>query len=330
VKRQLAFVLGGGGARGALQVGALRALLEAGIKPDILVGTSIGAANASFLATKGVNLKSLETLAKAWKMAMTEEMLPSNYLWLTIRILFNRAGTETVHRMRDFLIEHGLDENLTFGDIRDVKLVMIAADLNQHCPIIFGLNPNDNLVEAVLASTTLPPWVSPVERENMLLMDGGIVSTLSIETALKMGASEIVALDITDPRVLTQEGSGFGLFLGKLIHTIEQRQIELELALAKAKRVPVLHLHLLGKQPVPVWEFQHAEELIETGFEIANREIIQWNAKRRPWWQLWKTSGRGDKTKPKLVQNGIDVAAHDLTERATAQPGESENHRSVE
>ncbi len=49
-RKKLAFVLSGGGARGALQVGALRALLEAGIKPDMLVGTSIGAANAALFA----------------------------------------------------------------------------------------------------------------------------------------------------------------------------------------------------------------------------------------------------------------------------------------
>jgi NTE family protein len=325
VKRQLAIVLGGGGARGALQVGALRALLEAGIKPDILVGTSIGAANASFLATKGINLKSLDTLTEAWKKAMAEEMLPSNYLWLTVRILFNRGHTETVHCIRDFLIEHGLDENLTFGDIRDVNLVVIAADLNQFCPIIFGLNPNDNILEAVLASTTLPPWVSPVEKESMLLIDGGIVSTLSIETALKVGATEIIALDITDRRVMTQDSRGFGPFLGKLIHTIEQRQIELELALAKAKRVPVLHIRLQGKQPVQVWEFQRAEELIEIGFEIANPEILRWKAERRPWWQLWKTPGRVDRTKPEPVQPMAD----DLNERASAPPAESDNHISL-
>ena len=55
----LAFVLGGGGGRGALQVGALRALLEAGLQPDLLVGTSAGAVNATYLAMRGFNLETL-------------------------------------------------------------------------------------------------------------------------------------------------------------------------------------------------------------------------------------------------------------------------------
>ena len=64
--KPLAFVLSGGAARGALQVGALRALLEANIRPDMLVGTSVGAISAAYLAVHGVKLASVESLAQAW------------------------------------------------------------------------------------------------------------------------------------------------------------------------------------------------------------------------------------------------------------------------
>ncbi len=62
MNRCLAFVLGGGGARGALQLGALRALLSADIVPDLLVGTSIGAVNAVGLALWSPSLSAIETL----------------------------------------------------------------------------------------------------------------------------------------------------------------------------------------------------------------------------------------------------------------------------
>jgi NTE family protein len=65
MEKCLAFVLGGGGARGALQVGALRALFEAGYQPDLLVGTSIGAANAACLAFWGVNMDGIAALERA-------------------------------------------------------------------------------------------------------------------------------------------------------------------------------------------------------------------------------------------------------------------------
>ncbi|HUI87687.1 MAG TPA: patatin-like phospholipase family protein, partial [Anaerolineales bacterium] len=67
MKKCLAFVLGGGGARGAMQVGALRALFEAGLKPDLLVGTSIGAINATGLALWGVDLAGVEALEHAYQ-----------------------------------------------------------------------------------------------------------------------------------------------------------------------------------------------------------------------------------------------------------------------
>jgi NTE family protein len=98
MKKQLAFVLGGGGSRGALQVGALRALLEAGYRPDLWVGTSIGAVNATFLALRGFNQESLTALVGVWQDAVRADLLPSNYLWLTIRTLFNRSGGQINHR----------------------------------------------------------------------------------------------------------------------------------------------------------------------------------------------------------------------------------------
>ena len=66
-ERRLAFVLGGGGARGALQVGALRAMIEAGMQPDLLVGTSVGAMNAACLALHGINPKGIAELEQAWQ-----------------------------------------------------------------------------------------------------------------------------------------------------------------------------------------------------------------------------------------------------------------------
>ena len=61
--KKLAFVLSGGGARGALQVGAMYALLECGLQPDLFIGASIGAANATFLALNGFSKESLDKLA---------------------------------------------------------------------------------------------------------------------------------------------------------------------------------------------------------------------------------------------------------------------------
>jgi NTE family protein len=282
MKNQLAFVLSGGGSRGALQVGALRALSEAGLHPDILVGTSVGAINAAYLALNGYNLPSLEKMAVVWREAAKADLLPANYLWLTVRTLFRRPASNTAQHMRDFYIAHGISPELKFKDIQDVRLVLVASDLNSGKPVLYGLDEQDRILEGLLASTALPPWVIPYERDNSLLMDGGVVSNLPIEPAMAVGATEIIALDLADsPQEPLSTNRGFGPFLNKLVFTVEQRQQDLELALAEARGIPITHIHLRSKDAVPLWDFQHTDELITEGYEIARQELEKRTASNR-------------------------------------------------
>lgn len=271
----LAFVLGGGGSRGALQVGAIKALLEADLRPDLLVGTSIGAVNAAYLALHGVNIRGLENLIEAWHDAARANLLPSNYLWLTVRTLFNRPITDPVHRMRNFYIKHGISPGLRFGDLQEIRLIIVAADLNGGHPVLFGKNPAESVLDGLVASTALPPWVQPLQMQTQLLMDGGVVSNLPIEPALTMGAREIVALNLMDFRDVLVEENGFGPFLGKLFNIVEQRQLALETALAQAKGVKVYRLDLLNEFHVPLWQFDHTDELIAVGYEMAKKELAE-------------------------------------------------------
>ncbi len=104
-------------------------------------------------------------------------------------------------------------------------------------------------------------------------MDGGVVSNLPVEPALKMGATEIVALDLTDSREMLGQGDKFRVFLDRLIYSVEKRQLDLELQLAEARGIPMLYLDLTGEFPVPIWDFQHTDELILQGYEIARQAI---------------------------------------------------------
>lgn len=279
MNRPLAFALGGGGARGALQVGAVRALLEAGHQPDLLVGTSIGAVNATYLALHGPTLASLPGLIEAWHDAAAADLLPANYLWLTVRTLFNRVGWRPYHRMRDFFIAHGVPPELRFGDL-DMRLILVAADLNTGRSVLYGADPQQSVLEGLLASTALPPWVHPLEKDGQFLVDGGVISTLPIEPALAQGARAIIALDLADPREAPAEAHGFGPFLGKLMNTIEQRQQEMELALAEARGVSVWRIALQGEQPVPIWDFSRTDKMIGRGYAIASQEVERISAGR--------------------------------------------------
>jgi NTE family protein len=270
---KLAFALSGGGSRGALQVGALYALLEAGIQPDFLIGASIGAVNATFLALNGFSKGSLDQLTAAWHNADASDLLPANYVWQTVRAMFRRSSNDPSHRLREFFIAHGLAPEVSFMDITHPNLVIVSADLNTGKPILHGEQPNDIILDALMLSTALPPWFMPVRNQERYLMDGAVVSNLPVEPALKFGATQIVALDLIDSREMLGEGNGFRFFLDRLIYSIERRQLDLELELAEARGIPILYLGLTGELAVPIWDFHHTDELLTQGYEIARRVI---------------------------------------------------------
>ena len=298
MKKCIAFVLSGGGARGAFQVGALKALIEADYKPNLMVGTSVGAINSAYLALHGVNLASVDKLIQVWHEAKQADLLPSNYLKLTLRTLVNRDLDYSAHHLRDFYIAHGLGPELTFTDIKSVRLITVAADLNSGKPVLYGTNPQDSVLEGVLASTALPPWVPPMEKGDRLLVDGGVVSVLPLEVAIKAGASEIIALDVSDSRPLNLPIHGVVTLLGKVVTTTNHRQIELEMALSQAMGIPVRHLQLFGDDPVAIWDFDQTEARISKGYELTRQNIDLWKSEPQSWLSRWL---RGNKTRSRAV-----------------------------
>jgi predicted acylesterase/phospholipase RssA len=198
--------------------------------------------------------------------------LPKDYVWLTVRAMFGRASNDSTHRVKDLFIAHGLTPELRFADIKGPRLIVVSSDLNTGQPVLHGESPDDNVLEALSLSTALPPWFLPVKKQGRYLMDGGVVSNLPIEAALRFGATEIVALDLIDMRdVLLGGGEGIGGFLDKLILAVEKRQSDLELQLARARGIPLVYLELVSETLVPMWDFQHTKELIAQGYAIARR-----------------------------------------------------------
>jgi len=273
MKKHLAFVLGGGGARGALQVGALRALFEAGFKPDLLVGTSIGAANAAALALWGANLAGVEALERQYRQVAQANLMDPRLARITLRTLSGRQNHHASRQVEKYLITLGITPDIRFEDFPHVRLALIGADLKTGEPVIYGQDPRQSVLEGVMASIAIPPWFAPVEKDGHLIMDGGAFSNLPVEPALKMGAKEIIALDLNDPAFFSGSGPGLLPDLEQLLFFIIQRQTALEIALAKALKVKVHYIELRSQPPIPVWDFSNYQELIQTGYELASRKI---------------------------------------------------------
>jgi NTE family protein len=275
MKQKLAFVLGGGGSRGALQVGSLYALLENGFQPDLLVGTSIGAANAAFLALNGFSREGLDLLRGVWHHAAEMDLLPSNYIQITLRAMLGRSHINPSQRIQEFLIQNGITAELCFADIKGPRLLMVSSDLNTGKPVFHGESLEDKVLDALLLSTALPPWTMPIKKQSQYLMDGGVLSNLPIEAALEAGATHIVALDLLDPREFFEASNKFGYFVDRLTFAVEKRATDLELGLAKARGLPVFHVNLNSKDLIALWDFHHTEDLIAQGYEITQQAIAE-------------------------------------------------------
>lgn len=268
----IAFVFGGGGARGAFQIGAVRALIEAGIRPDLLVGSSIGAANAAALALWGVDEAGLARLTQAYAAMAGGGVLDLNLGRLALQALTGRLSFSSGRRAADFLVTTGITPDLTFGDLTGPRLALVGADLETGRTVLYGRDPADSILDGVIASMAIPPWFAPIEADGHLIMDGGALSNLPIEPALALGATTIIALDLEDADAFPGGDNSLANFLGKLVYAVGRRAVYLETALAEAHGATVHHIALRSPAATAIWDFSDYQGLIRSGYE----QTVEW------------------------------------------------------
>lgn len=184
-----AFVLGGGGNLGAIQVGMLQAVLERGITPDLVVGCSVGAINAAAIAadpTPG----GVERLREIWLSIKDDVICPSGRL-SSIRLLTHRGHSLQPNDGLRRLIESHLPWS-TFEEF-PIPVHVVAASLSTGHDRWFSTGP---VVEPILASAALPAVFPPVEIDGELLIDGAVVDNVPISRAVALGASRVVVLHV--------------------------------------------------------------------------------------------------------------------------------------
>jgi NTE family protein len=187
----IAFVLSGGGSLGAVQAGMLEALLERDIVPDVLVGTSIGAANAAFLAADAT-LRRARALSLLWRSVKSRELFPLGPL-RTFRALREGGALFTTAPLRRLIERHTSYSNIEGAR---VPLRIIATDFADGTEVVFesGL-----VADAVLASTALPGVFPPHRVSDRLYLDGGLVDHIPLAPAVAMGADLIYVLSCGFP-----------------------------------------------------------------------------------------------------------------------------------
>jgi len=286
MKECITFVLGGGGSRGALQVGALKALFDIGIKPDLLVGSSIGAVNAAGLALWGVDLKAIEKLEVAWNEMADAQILDPRISRLLLKTMVGYQNDRTRRRVEEYFVSKGFLHELQFNAITNVKLALISSDIESGQVMIFGKSPDDRILEGILSSIALPPWFSPHQINEQIMVDGGALSNVPIEPAIQLGATEIFAFDLDDPTLLSQDDHSFSNYCLKYLYALNRRHVYLETSLAKAQGIPVHHFTFEGASSKPIWDFSEEKKLIRKGYQITKEKLEAWGYQKQSTYQV--------------------------------------------
>ncbi len=187
---QNAFVLGGGGVLGAGEVGMLRALLEAGIVPDLVVGTSVGAINGAYVAAEPT-VEATVRLADLWRRLSAAGGVFAGSLG-------ERLGTAVrsrTHLHRTAPLRQVLTSALPVDRIEDlaVPFQCVAASIERAAEQWFSSGP---LIEAVLASAAVPGLLAPVLLDGEHYLDGGLVHSIPVSRAVELGASTVWVLQV--------------------------------------------------------------------------------------------------------------------------------------
>lgn len=277
------FVLSGGGNMGPVQVGAMRALLERGIEPQMIVGCSAGALNAGFLARE-VSFEQLERLEEVWRCVTRPQVYPGTRLSAMWRLLIGKDSLYDNRNFYAFLQRHGTTPALTFGTL-PVKLYITATHLHSGRLHVFGDNPNERVLDALMASTALTPMHPPWEINGERYIDGGTVTPLPLRVAMERGATEIYAFHIVDvepERVDQRLIRGVAGVLNHSVGTMLRAQAQHDLLLAEVKSKAKVHYISLSVTAQPdATDFSQAQSMIEEGYQTTIEYIDRLKGRRR-------------------------------------------------
>ena len=185
-----AFVLGGGGLLGAVEVGMLRALFEAGVSPDLILGTSVGALNGALVAadpSAGV----IDRLMKLWESAAgSKEVYGDGAVRQVSRAVRTGTHLHSAKPLRERL-QQELDD-LTFDDMA-IPFQCCAANIERAAEHWFT---EGRVVDAVVASAAVPGLLRPARVNGEHFLDGGIVNSIPVGRAVECGATTIFILQV--------------------------------------------------------------------------------------------------------------------------------------
>lgn len=176
-RRKLGFALGAGGARGVAHIGFLKAMEEEGIKPDFISGCSMGS-----------------VVGAAYASGMPLDDIKKGVLGLRFMDLFDitakPGGVLDTRKIRKLLEKYIGD--IYFDDLK-IPFTCVAVDMVSQQLVEFS---SGKVLDAVIASSSIPSVFKPMEKDGMRLVDGGVLQRVPVQQVKNMGAEKVVAVDV--------------------------------------------------------------------------------------------------------------------------------------
>jgi NTE family protein len=259
-----AFVLSGGGSLGAVQVGMLQALTEAGIHPDLLIGTSVGAVNAAWIAGRPDHQGALH-LGEIWRGLRRQDIFPLSP-WSSARGLLGRSNHMISNAgLRQVLARHMPYERL---EQAAVPVYVITTELKTGRSVLMS---SGLAVPALLASTAIPGVFPPVVIGRREFIDGGVANHTPIAAAIELGATRIFVLPVGYPWLRQEPTNALGMALFALARFVEQK-LDAEVVNYR-DRADIQVLPTTEAVPVSPADFSHTDELMTRGYRSARRYL---------------------------------------------------------
>ena len=259
-----AIVFAGGGSLGAVQVGMLRALVEANVRFDMVIGASVGAINGAYFAARP-DSDGVQALAGFWRGLSKTDIFPLSW-FDTCRGLIKRRG----YLLQPSALNRLLGQALPIHRIEDAVLPLYIVTTNLLSGAETVLSSGE-LEQALLASAAIPLVFPCVQIADQFLVDGGVASNTPISTAVALGATNVVVIPTGVSCDLTQPPRGLVALALHTVNLMSMRQLVSDIEHFRT----VTSLHIvppLCPVDVSVFNFDQTESLLQRAYE----QTLRW------------------------------------------------------
>jgi len=274
-KKKWALVLSGGGAKGMAHIGVLKFLDELGVKPGLIVGTSVGAILGAFYAC-GMSGREIEDfIIKEFNYRDYFDIktlhLPDNTLTKalqageTIKNLFTRSGVDSGSRIYDKVLE--LTGEKEFGE-ENITFRCNSVDIVNHEHVV---HRSGKIADAVKASISVPGFFSPCKMDGKLLVDGGVYENMAVSVAREEGFSDVIAVNLNNDNPVNVETLEYGIDVIIEALFVNSR-------IRKREGIHKPDLEIIATDGRRSEDFSNPGELIQMGYEKAaehKKEVVR-------------------------------------------------------